>query len=206
MAVTTFSVAASGDDGFFDHWDATAPTDYPPTENIETWAANEAQTFLRANKWDNGESGIQVPLLRFDTSSLADGATVTQAVLKIYVQAIDDNDNRSLNVEWYTPSAWPPVDASDFAVSVGSTAGAFDITGLTSSAVNNLTLSSPASVNLTGYTTLRLGISGGAPVGQARVDFASLDHPTDPEPQLEVTYDTAASPQQHRIQRAGLRW
>ena len=59
-----------------------------------------------------------------------------------------------------------------------------DITSLDKNSTVELTLTSPSSISLTGYTALRLGISGGQPNGDNYVQIATLEHTSRPEPQL----------------------
>jgi hypothetical protein len=193
MAVTTFSVAVSADDGAIVHYDDSPPTDWPPTAVIEDWSIHVGLTQMEVAKTDDASiSAIQVSFARFLTSSLGSGAVVTDAVLKIWFDSLVNADGRNLVVEWYTPGAWPPVDA-DWSENVGTTAGSFPLSGLTDATVNSLTLTNPSNVNVTGYTSLRLGISGGQPTGFNRIRIAQFDHATEQEPRLEVTTADAAT-------------
>jgi hypothetical protein len=65
-----------------------------------------------------------------------------------------------------------------------------DLTGIQKNVTLELGLSGPDNVSLTGYTGLRLGISGGQPAGDNLLQFAALEHPGKPEPRLVVTYTT----------------
>ena len=71
-----------------------------------------------------------------------------------------------------------------------------DITSLNKNSTVELTLANPSSLSLTGYSALRLGISGGQPNADNHVQFATLEHPSRDEPQLIVSYSTpgGASP------------
>ena len=66
-----------------------------------------------------------------------------------------------------------------------------DITSLSKNSTVELTLANPGNISLTGYTGLRLGISGSQPGGDNHVQFATLEHSLQPEPQLVVTYSTS---------------
>jgi hypothetical protein len=209
MPTDSFSIGASADDGYFDHWDVTGtPPTYPPTENIQVWADHTAETFIRCQKKaDAGEAAVHVTLMRFDTSSIPDDATISAAVLKLYVISLNDPEAKNVDVEWYTPSAWPPVDASDYSLSVGTTAGSFALSTFTASTVEDLTLSAPSTVSLSGYTTLRMGISGGTPSNADNyIEFASLDNVSLVEPRLEVTYTSPAAAAEFRVVQSNLGW
>jgi hypothetical protein len=135
-----------------------------------------------------GDYEVLVGLLRFDTSALPDDAVVTSATLRVFVTEQRDADDRLLVGEWLAGSAWP-IDGSDFALAVGTSALAgVDVTGLTKNASYELPLTGLASVSRTGYTGLRLGISGGQPTGDNLVQIAALEHPSRPEPQLVLAW------------------
>ena len=127
---------------------------------------------------------------RFDTSSLPDNATVTSVKLRLFVTAKTDANNRNLVGEWYDAGSWP-IDAGDWALTIPTSAlpGA-DISAIAAGASNEFTLTNPASVSLTGLTGLRLQVDGGAPSGDNYVQIAALEHTSQPEPQLIVTYTT----------------
>ena len=85
-----------------------------------------------------------------------------------------------------------PIDAADWTLTSGTNALAgTDITSLSKNSTVELTLANPGNISLTGYTGLRLGISGGQPSGDNHVQFATLEHSLQPEPQLVVTYSTS---------------
>jgi hypothetical protein len=136
-----------------------------------------------------GDYEVIVPLLRFDTSGLPDGATITSATLRVFVTKKGDADDRSLMAEWYPGSSWP-IDAADFALSSsGSALAGSDVTGLTVGAVNALVLSGLSSVSTTGWTGLRLHLSGGQPAGDNYVQMAAFGS-ANPAAELVVTYTT----------------
>ena len=139
-----------------------------------------------------GDYQVFVGLLRFDTSALPDGATVTSASLKLDLLGKIDADNRGLEAEWYSASSWP-IDAADWSLaSSGSASAAVDITALSTTATSSFELGGLGSISTTGSTGLRLHLSGGQPSGDNLLQVASLEHPTRPEPQLVVSYTTAA--------------
>ncbi len=199
MPTDTFSVAVSADDGSISRYDDSVPFDWPPTAVLEDWGVYVALSSLfLTTSVHGGASELTNAFIRFNTATLPDTAVVSAAVLKVLNNGtFGDTNNRSLNVEWYTPGVWPPSAASDYTTSVGTTAGSFDLTALTVSAVNSLTLTTPTNVSLSGYTSFRLGISyagGATPTGFNRFFVESFDG-AGQEPQLEVTYTVPATGQ-----------
>ncbi len=187
----TFNVSANADDG-----DVTVSgsvgSGYPPSGAA---AANSSgPVFTAGRRRAFGNFQILVPLLRFDTSSLPDNATVTSAKLRLHVTGKADDDNRSLVGEWYPSSNWP-IDPTDWTQTTGTSAlvGA-DLTGIAVGTSNELNLSGVAAISVSGYTGLRLGISGGQPSGDNYLQIAALEHASNPEPQLVVTYTTSGGP------------
>ena len=185
----TFSVVGGADDG--DAW-LVAPqaSGYPP---VGTASYLDSRSFLTvARRAVFGDYQVFVGLLRFDTSALPDGATVTSASLKLDLLGKVDADNRGLEAEWYSASSWP-IDAADWSLaSSGSASAAVDITALSTTATSSFELGGLGSISTTGSTGLRLHLSGGQPSGDNLLQVASLEHSTRPEPQLVVSYTTAA--------------
>jgi glucose/arabinose dehydrogenase/PKD repeat protein len=180
----TFSITAGGDDGDVG---ASGPqsSGYPPS----AVSANPAGTVTTVGRrLAFGEFDVLVPLLRFDTSSLPDGATIASATLRLYVNLKQDQDNRSLQAEWYPGSNWP-IDTADYSLSSTSTAlPGTDITAIPTGQTTDFALTGPANVSTTGQTALRLHLSGGAPAGDNYLQLSSFEHATLPEAQLVVTY------------------
>jgi hypothetical protein len=144
------------------------PTGTPSTSNGPFLTAGRRQAF--------GNLAIFAALLRFDTSALPDGATVTSATLEVHVTAKADANNRALQAEWYPASNWP-VDAGDFSLdSTGSALAGADITGIGAGQVNSFALSGLGVVSTTGSTALRLHVSGGQPAGDNYVQMAAFEH------------------------------
>jgi hypothetical protein len=179
----TFSVGEGGDDG-----DVTVEASgYPPSGSAGVNAAGGY--FTAGRRFAFGSYFVNVPSLRFDTSGLPDGATITSATLKVYVIKKVDGDNRNLMAEWYAGSSWP-IDASDYSLdSSGSALAGSDVTALSVGAVNSFGLSGVSAVSTTGMTGLRLHLSGGQPAGDNYVQMAAFEN-AKPEAQLVVTYTT----------------
>ena len=153
-------VAVGGDDGDLQAASAISGG-YPPSGAA---AANTTGTFLsvgRRNAW--GEYSVLTSLLRFDTSAVPDGATVTSATLRLHVAGKADGDDRNLVAEWYPAANWP-IDDADYALDSSASAlpGA-DVGNLALGAVNDLALQGLGAVSTTGSTALRLHLDGGQP-------------------------------------------
>jgi hypothetical protein len=188
----TFSIGAGGDDGDVFVNDMTGsggpPAPYPPTGSAQ--ASNWSGVGVRRGGPLYGGYEVRVGLLRFDTSGLPDNATVTGATLNLYVTGATSADGRSLVGEWYDPANWP-IDAADY--TSGSATTALAGTAIGSLAVNQVdgfSLQNLGSVSLTGYTGLRLEVSGAQPTGDNGVYFASYENGSHPAAQLTITYTT----------------
>ena len=185
----TFGVLADGDDG--DAWvDEPQSAGYPPVGAVS--AVGVRSFFTVARRAAFGNYKVFVGLLRFDTSALPDGATVTSAVLRLHVRGKADGDNRGLVGEWYGASNWP-IDAGDWSLdSSGSALAAVDLTGIPVGSVSSFDLVGLGSVSRTGSTGLRLHLSGGQPSADNYLQLAAFEDSSLPEPQLVVSYSTAA--------------
>lgn len=213
MADDSFAIAAGGDDGYRYRSSgvyASVPAD-------ATGGGDATAALLYATREiDTGPAIYYIAniLLRFDTSSLPDSNTVSAASLDIYVDSVGNVDSLSLVGDWYDPggtqdnSDWANLDAGEDAIS-GVT-----IASLTTGAVNNIALSNPTSVNLTGYTGLRLGISkrasDAAPTNFNGVVVASYES-ANQEPRLNVTHESSWTPETDsdyvlRVTTTGMRW
>ena len=181
----TVSVTSGSDDGDV-AVGAPQNQNYPPSG---TPAANSTGTVLTAGRrLAFGNFTVLNGLLRFDTSALPDGATVTSATLKLRATAKADADNRALQAEWYPASNWP-IDAADW--SLDSTASALagaDLTAISLGQVNSFALAGLGSISTTGATALRLHVSGGEPAGDNYLQLAALEHASLPEAQLVLEW------------------
>jgi hypothetical protein len=187
----SFSIAAGGDDGNVMVNDMTGssggtPAPYPPTGAATSSATGPVVGVRRAGPVFGGYE-VRVGLVRFDTSGLPDNATVTGASLKLYVTSAASADGRSLVGEWY-PANWP-IGAADYTSGAATTAlTGTAIQSLAGNQTNTLALQNLGSVSTTGYTALRLEISGGQPTGENSVYFAAFENGSQPGAQLVVTY------------------
>ena len=161
---TTFTPPAEADDGFIRHIDAF----YPPTtcSSVDTTSSNVKTSKIRSGPNRN----VFTSMLKWDTSSIPDSATITAADFKPYITLLQDADSRNWDGEYYSSSNWP-INCADWIVNAGTTAFAEDLTNLTVDTRATITMSSPTSISKTGDTGLRMSISGGDPSGFNNVSF-----------------------------------
>ena len=192
LAQTTVSFypPASADDGVVWSSAATWPPAAGTNSDDSTSPYGVQYTFVPSTYYY-----IHV-LVRFDTSALPDNATITSAVLKIYLSEASFPDgaaNFKFQGGYYT--AWPiepddyvPPDSMGSDAFLSTTADEF-----TPDARNSFSLSNLGSISKTGYTGFRFGLVkvGGntAPPGQNFIAVTFVEYAgTDRDPLLEVTY------------------
>lgn len=182
--VTPFDIAAGTDDGLTFAFDSS----YPPA----CLMASDTDMTIGATKTDADGDFVTVnSLMRWDTSSIDDAAVVTDATLTYTVTALADEDGRNLNGEWYAGSNWP-IDCTDHVDEVGTDAFSEDLTTVTSP----VTLGTLSGIDLTDYTGLMVGISGGQPatglgVGENNIEFDASESGSDLL--LTVTFESACA-------------
>lgn len=157
MATVTFVVPANGDDAHVERRGST----WPPADPI---TMDSAYSRVRnAKSWNGALSKYQVivGLFRWNTGSIPDDATVTAATARLSSStgSIEENPERTIQIEWYT-GAW---DTSAWVLDPSTTVVASMALPLTADVWYTPALASPANVNKTGYTQLRLTVSGGGP-------------------------------------------
>lgn len=183
MTQTTFEVLSDVDDGC----GYKTGGGYPPTGSYVVLDGSALYAW-------KGTSEVDCSFIRWDTSAIPDDATITAATLRVYVTGVGANpDSRSLVGDWYDFGGEPSVDA-DWTASVGTTAVAG--TALSSFSLyswSDISLSNPdANINKTGYTGIRLGVSGAAGTADNYVAFAAYEYDPTKAPELVVTYTEAA--------------
>ena len=184
-----FGVVAGADDGDVERGSSS----YPPSSGAPSFVGTVDEALLvRRSKTPYPYIPVRTALLRFDTSSLPDSATVTSAELRLYPTEKADNDGRSLRAEWYPAGNWP-IDGADWtSTDSGSAHAGTPLGAIIVGQENRFVLTGLGNLNLQGASAFRLHISGAAvaPTGANDLVFAAFEDPTLPEPQLIVQYTT----------------
>jgi hypothetical protein len=166
-----------------------ASTAYPPSGIADPSSLNNTFGARRAGPIAGGYE-VRTALIRFDTSTIPPGATLTAASLRLFVTGATSTNGRNLVAEWYSGATWP-LDGTDYIpaaandASTGTAIGALNV-----SAFNTLPLQNLGSISRNGYTTIRLHVDGGQPSGENNVFFAAYEGGAAQAAQLAVTYTT----------------
>jgi glycosidase len=180
----TFSIAA----GTNDQQVLRSGINYPPSAGIfSRFSRRVTGTTVEASKNYQGRGRYYVrnALLRWDTSSLPDDATIKKAVLGFSCTVRDSSDARNFVAEYW---GWDGTSLTDWS-GTPPTAPIFQapIANITSGAWNSIAFSDLGGISKTGWTLIRCHISGGIPTGHNYVVISSFEN-TAPEPQLIVEY------------------
>jgi glucose/arabinose dehydrogenase len=182
-----FRVVVGSDDGDVERGSSS----YPPGSGASSFVGTVDEALLvRRSKTPYPYIPVRTALLRFDTSSLPDDATVTSAELRLYATEKADSDGRSLRAEWYPAGNWP-IDAADWtSTDSGSAHAGTPLGSIIVGQENTFALSGLDNLNPGGASALRLHISGGAvaPTGANDLGLAAGEEPTLPAPRLIVRY------------------
>ena len=182
----TFNIATGADDGDVKANNMGSGATYPPASPTAD-ATSSVFAVRRSGPISSGYE-VRVGLLRFDTASLPDGATITGATLRLFVVSNESGNARNLVGEWYSSTNWP-INSNDYTATAANSAHAgTSITSLVLDAQNTLALQNLTSISKTGPTGIRLHVDGGAPNGENHVFFASPENTGLPKPQLTITY------------------
>jgi len=179
-----FYSPADEDDGYCTRYSSTYP---PDTSNQACYTSG----YLRLYKQNDGSDYIvNSILLRFDTSSLPDNATITSATLylQVYTASAMNTGGRTADGEYYS---FTSISNSDYSASVGTTA--FSISSGNLYPDETISLSNLSSISKTGYTGFRIGISGDAPSAYTGVHYDIYGQSQTYPPKLSVTYTTGYS-------------
>lgn len=164
-------VTPGTDDGAVEKTD----TVYPPATSATS--STNGTTIAISRSLSGGNHTIRSALLRYDTSSVPDGAVISTAEFDVYLNGKAVTDARALWLEWYDTANWP-IDSTDYAETAVGDAAQVLISSLSTSVWTQIGLSNPndaGHVNKTGYTALRGHISGGQPTGNNYVTMTTLE-------------------------------
>lgn len=179
-----FYSPADEDDGCCTRSDSTYP---PGTAN----QGSNTGGYLKLYKQNDGSTYyVSCILLRFDTSTLPDNATITSATLylRVYTATALNTGGRNADGEYYS---FTSISNSDYSASVGTTA--FSISSGNLYPDETISLSNLSNISKTGYTGFRIGISGGAPSAYNGVHYDIYGQSQSYPPKLTVTYVTGYS-------------
>ena len=188
MPTDTFPIAVDTDDG----------TGYrgggAVWENIgtATFTAEETTNIVASKTLFGGNYYVDNAYMRFDTSSIPDGAVITSARLILYIDSNNtfNDDGISLAADFYDFGGEPSVSGDWEQSSSGDAISSFTIVSLTTNAINNISLTGLSGINKTGYTGIRIApVDTTAPTGLNSIEIASFEA-AQQEPRLEVTYTT----------------
>lgn len=198
MPIQSFTIQVASDDGsgYYSSTNTWPPN--PPAAG-STWV-DEPGALLLAVKEDDPAGPpdyyAEICCMRWDTSALPDDATITGATLKLRLVSVVTTLTRNVEGTYYDFGGEPTVAADWILSAPASIFTPVDVAGLTVGAVNNFDLTDLTGISLSGYTGIRLNISGdAAPVNnKSAARFASYEDPSLPAPQLDVTYTQPAVP------------
>jgi hypothetical protein len=179
----TFSIAA----GTHDQQVLRSGTLYPP--NAGTFSRQATGAIVEASNNYQGSGGYYVrnALLRWDTLSIPDNATIKKATLRFWCTVRDPSDARNFVAEYW---GWNGTSLTDWSGTLPA-APIFQapVSNITSGAWNSIAFTNLGGISKTGWTLIRCYISGGIPTGHNYVVISSFEN-TAPEPQLIVEYTT----------------
>jgi hypothetical protein len=224
LAAQTTSFLASGTDNNKDGAASATYTDYysPPmyfsygsnfdgsTSNLAYYGVNVPVLYAAfqvrysyTNTFVGGDTGWQTSMdkrksfLRFDTSSLGAGATITAASLHFYASSVSLSGTPTLSV--FTITNWPPgVNTTDY--NGGSVLCTITAANLSGAGYKTCTIASGAfsQINKTGYTNIRIQLpnppanySAGTWTSQFYIQSGTSDSTTNPY--LSITTATCGA-------------
>jgi hypothetical protein len=198
LPTVTFDIAATADDGYAKRTTSDGLYSSVPTATLgaATGAAVEAAS---RNQITGPNYVVGNVLLRWDTSSIPDTATITSAQLKLFADDVFDADSLRLIADYYDFGG--TADSSDWTYLIASPNAISEANGLQLNTVETTTdqtltldLENVTNISKTGYTGIRLGVnqraSDAAPTGVNRVNVAMYGTALSGgfAPQLLVTY------------------
>jgi len=182
MPTDIFPIAVDTDDGS----GYLRDTFYPPTTFVNDDApdaAGVARHFLSPNYT------VSHILLRWDTSSIADGASISAAELAFIYLGQGGSFDYDLIGQWYDFGGEPTV-AADIITDAVYDAIAPQDPSLWGGAPQEIVvpIADLSGINKTGYTGLRLKLTGTTPTTAEYYSIAVYEHATHAPPELRVTY------------------
>jgi hypothetical protein len=187
----TFEVTVGGDDGWVERGGAVYPPSVSDAASVDSAGSLMA---VRRSKPPYSYQPVATSLVRFDTSSLPDNATITGATLVLWPTVRVSTDGLSLVAGWYSPASWP-IDAGDWTVGAPADAHAgTPMGGIVANQSLSLGLLNLTNINKAGMSALRLHLSAQTPTGPNDLVIATSEDPSLPAPRLVITYTTDTPP------------
>lgn len=174
----TFQIATGTDDANTLGSGASYPPAYSSGES-----AGSAVVVSRT--LTGGTFEIRNGLLRWDTSPLVDSISVSGVQIILDITSLNNADTRNLTADWYD---WgTSEDSSDYTSTAATTALNTALSGLNVGA-NTINLTDFSGINVSGYSSLRLHISGTQPTGNNSISFTNYNTTPALSAQLVVNY------------------
>jgi hypothetical protein len=178
----TFAVAEGADDQQVSRVDRSYPPSTGRFSRQATAATVEASKNLQGSKYI-----VRNLLLRWDTSSIPDNATITKATLRFFCTNVNSGDSRSFVAEYW---GWDGESTFDWSGTVpAAPIFSVPISNITRGAWNSVVLTNLSGIGKASWTLIRCHISGETPTGYNHIVMSSFED-TNPEPQLIVEYTT----------------
>ena len=139
------------------------------------------------NYQEDGRYYVRNALLRWNTASIPDNATITKATLRFWCTVRNPSEARNFVAEYW---GWDGTSQSDWSYKPpADPIFRVPIANVTSGAWNSVTFTDLGGISKTGWTLIRCHIGGGIPKDYNYVVMASYEN-TNTEPQLIVEYTT----------------
>lgn len=172
MPTMTFEIATTADEGTA----VKRGADYPPAGEVEEKFVFTPPAVAAEKTFSSPNHRLSVAFLRWDTSSIPEDAEIHSAFARFRVFLVSSGgDGRSLTAEWYDAET---ISMDDWTSTVGTDAHAgstLALLALHQAEDNVIDLTNLANINKTGYTGLRLHITGDAPTVTNYIFIQAID-------------------------------
>lgn len=188
---------------YFSSFDTSASNLAYVSVNVPSLYAAFHVRYSYTNAYVGGDTGWRTTMdkrksfMRFDTSSLGYGATITAASLHFYATSVSLSGSPTLSV--YTIASWPPgVNTTDY--NGGSLLCTITAANLTGNGYKTCTIDASAfsQINKTGYTNIRIQLPSpptnyaeGTWTSQFYIESGTYDSTTNPY--LSITTATGGA-------------
>lgn len=169
----------------------TGAGSWPP--NGGTFTQTSSNATVRAYKILSGTYGAMTAQFIWDTSSIPDGDTVTDATLRLHVynQAIQNANTLSIVGDYHVHSI-PSVAGDWIETASPSIFTAVPLSGVSINAFLEIPLTDFSGINKTGQTGVRITLSGGTPTGSNEILFTDCNSGDGNDAELVVTHSVVS--------------